>query len=96
MIEVEVPNWSSPSTVASTSICGTTTFDVEEIGTDSTSDYGLRFRFLTAALLSNTQCSISVMGMTNPNSLLPANSASIKHRVISTSAGMVKQTIKTT
>jgi hypothetical protein len=45
MIEVEVPNWSSPSTVASTSICGTTTFDVEEIGTDSTSNYGLRFKF---------------------------------------------------
>ena len=75
--------WSSPVSVSTNSLCGDTTFALEEIGIDSDLDYGLRLTILGASLPANKLCEINVPEMTNPNMLIPANADTIQHRVIS-------------
>ena len=77
-----------PLPVSTNSLCGDTKFALEEIGIDSDSEYGLRFTMLDVSVPANKLCEINVPEMTNPNMLIPANSDTIQHRVISTYGGM--------
>jgi hypothetical protein len=96
IIEIQLPKWGSQLPLGTTSICDNTGFNVEAIGSDFEPDYGLRITLTSFHLKSNTQCDIAVTGMTNPSDLLPANSETIKHRVISTSGGMAFSSISET
>ena len=88
VIELKLPMWSSPVSVSTNSLCGDTTFALEEIGSDSDLDYGLRLTILDVSVPANKLCNINVPGMTNPNMLIPANADTIQHRVISMYGGM--------